>query len=126
MSCTKDVFIAEAVRPVVVVQECDTVVVVAPAAQGPAGVGGADISAELDNQLTTGFDGGLYVPSHRKTFEQSVPLEVWTVPHNLEAFPSATVVDHLGSEITADVTYVDENIIQVTFSVPVAGRVFLN
>lgn len=30
-------------------------------AQGPAGASGADISADPDNRLTTGTDGGLYV-----------------------------------------------------------------
>ncbi len=121
-----EVQILEQARTRIIAEHEETVVVVAPAGQGPAGIGGADISEEPDNQLTTGFDGGLYVPAHRKVHVQTVPLEVWTVPHNLGGFPSATVVDHLGSKVQADVTYVDENIIQVTFSVPSVGRVFVN
>jgi hypothetical protein len=61
MSCSKDVVISEAVRPVIVVQDCDYIIVVAPAAQGPAGTSGADISSDSDNRLTTGTDGGLFV-----------------------------------------------------------------
>jgi hypothetical protein len=42
--------------PVVVV-----VTVSAVGIQGPPGTGGADISSDLNNGLTTGSDGGLFV-----------------------------------------------------------------
>ena len=61
MSCSKDVFISDAIRPVIVVQDCENIIVVAPAQQGPAGTSGADISSDPENRLTTGSDGGLYV-----------------------------------------------------------------
>lgn len=62
------------------------------------------------------------------TFEwtQDIPLAVWTVPHNLGRFPSVTVVDHLGNRVEPDVTYIDQNIVQITHGRPEIGKAFFN
>ncbi|WP_213881184.1 hypothetical protein [Pseudomonas sp. dw_358] len=57
---------------------------------------------------------------------QSIPLLVWTVPHNLGRFVSATVVNALGNKVEPDVKYVDSNIIQITFGTAFAGFAYLN
>lgn len=62
----------------------------------------------------------------RFTWNQTVPLNTWTVPHNLNAFPSVTVVDTLGDRVGVDVHYVDANIVQISFGSPQIGRAFLN
>jgi len=62
------------------------------------------------------------------TFEwtQDIPLAVWTVPHNRGRFPSVTVVDHLGNRVEPDVTYIDQNIVQITHGRPEIGRAYFN
>lgn len=97
-----------------IANECDSLIqevvrleVVEVAIQGPPGPGG-------------GGGGSTY------THIQSTPLATWTVAHNLNRFPSITVVDNLGNQIYPDVRYIDNDIIQVTHSVPLTGRAYCN
>lgn len=60
------------------------------------------------------------------TWTQSIPLSVWTIPHNLDKFPSASIVDNLGNLVYSDVIYVDRNIIQVIHGAPFSGCAYLN
>lgn len=55
-------------------------------------------------------------------YPQPSPLATWSITHNLGEYPNVTVVDQLGEEMFADITHVDENEVQIDFSVPVAGR----
>lgn len=57
---------------------------------------------------------------------QSIPLSVWTIPHNLNKFPSVAVVDTLGNLVYSDVSYVDSNTVQVTYGSAFAGKAYLN
>lgn len=60
------------------------------------------------------------------TWTQSIPLSVWTIPHNLNKFPSISVVDNLGNLIYPDVSYVDSNTVQITHGSAFAGLAYLN
>ena len=60
------------------------------------------------------------------TWEQTVPLSVWTIPHNLNRYPAITVVDTQGNVVLADMQYVDANIVQVFTDAPFAGKAYLN
>lgn len=60
------------------------------------------------------------------TWTQSIPLSVWTIPHNLNKFPCVAVVDTLGNVIYPDVSYVDSNIVQITHGSAFAGKAYLN
>lgn len=60
------------------------------------------------------------------TWTQSIPLSVWTIPHNLNKFPSVNVVDTLGNVIYPDVSYVDSNTVQITHGSAFAGKAYLN
>lgn len=60
------------------------------------------------------------------TWAQSIALAVWTIPHNLARYPSVTVVDTTGSVVTPDIAYVDQNTIQITHGLPLAGSAYLN
>ncbi|MDW3716670.1 MULTISPECIES: hypothetical protein [unclassified Pseudomonas] len=59
-------------------------------------------------------------------WDQTIALAVWTVPHNLQRFPSVTVVDHLGNRVEPDVTYIDDNIVQIIHGRPEIGRAYFN
>lgn len=63
-----------------------------------------------------------------KTFvyEWSNPLSTITISHNLNKFPSVTIVDTTGSEIVGDITYVNINTVTITFSAAARGIAYFN
>lgn len=60
------------------------------------------------------------------TWTQSIPLAVWTIPHNLGRYPSITVVDTLNNTVYPDVSYTDNNTVQITHGSAFAGKAYLN
>ena len=59
-------------------------------------------------------------------FTQTVPSATWTVQHNLEKFPSITVVDTGQTVVVGDYTYTDNNNVILEFSAAFAGKAYLN
>ena len=59
-------------------------------------------------------------------FTQNTPLERWVIEHNLDKYPSVTVVSSAGEEIYCDKTYVSINKIVLNFGTPISGTAFLN
>lgn len=51
---------------------------------------------------------------------------VWNVAHNLNRFPTITVVDSANTEVIGDVAYIDSNNVVLTFSAPFSGKAFCN
>lgn len=60
------------------------------------------------------------------TWNQTTPLAIWTIPHNLNKYPSVTVCDTQGSIIYQDVKYLDNNTVQITHGSAFAGKAYLN
>lgn len=81
----------------------------------------SDIPAQLIPTLTVRVGGNVTY-----TWPQTVPLAVWTIPHNMNRYPSVTVVDGLGNRVEPDVKYLDENIVQITHGGALAGLAYLN
>lgn len=79
--------------------------------QGPAGPG-------------AGGPGG----SGDKTYvhPQSIAAAQWVVPHNLDKFPSVTVIDSAGDECDGNIVYNDSNSLTLVFSAAFAGVAYLN
>lgn len=50
----------------------------------------------------------------------------WVIEHNLEKYPSVTVVTSAGTVVIGDVTYSNENIVTVSFKGPFKGKAYLN
>ena len=59
-------------------------------------------------------------------FSQAVPSLQWTVQHNLEKFPSITVIDSGNTVVIGKYTYIDNNNVTLTFSAAFAGKAYLN
>lgn len=59
-------------------------------------------------------------------FSQNVASDLWYVVHNLSKYPSVTVVDSGMNVVIGEVTYMDENTLQIEFTVPFSGRAYLN
>lgn len=75
------------------------------------------------------WNGSAFVPaSALDTYvhEQSVLASVWTVTHDLGKYPSVTTVNASDNEIKGNVVYVSEDELTIEFSVPIAGKAYLN
>lgn len=60
------------------------------------------------------------------THTQASASATWTITHNLNCFPSVTVVDSAGSVVIGEVVYISANVVSVTFIAAFAGKAYLN
>ena len=59
-------------------------------------------------------------------FTQAVASDVWEVNHNLNKFPSVTVVDSANDVVVGDIKYIDKNNVVITFSASFVGKAYFN
>jgi len=59
-------------------------------------------------------------------FEQGLPSMIWEIIHNLEKYPSVTVIDSANTIVEGEVTYIDLNTLNVNFSAGFSGTAYLN
>lgn len=57
---------------------------------------------------------------------QGVASATWNVSHNLDKYPSVTVVLSTGQKGYGDVTYVDENNLTISFAGAESGKAYMN
>lgn len=57
---------------------------------------------------------------------QALAAAVWEIQHNLNKWPSVTVVESTNVVCLPEVEYVNENVIRLTFLAALSGRAFLN
>lgn len=82
-------------------------------------------TSELENDA--GFITEATIPGATTyTHTQTAPAAVWTITHNLDRYPSVSVVDSAGTVVIGDVQYQSKDVIQVAFTAPFAGVAYLN
>ena len=59
-------------------------------------------------------------------FTQVVAAMTWNILHNLNRYPSVTVVDSGGSEIIPTLIYIDSNSVTLSFGAATSGKAYLN
>lgn len=59
-------------------------------------------------------------------FNQNVASDLWIIKHDLNKFPAVSVVDSGNNVVIGEVTYIDENNLQINFSSPFSGSAYLN
>lgn len=59
-------------------------------------------------------------------YKQTTASDVWVIVHNLNKYPSVTVIDSAGEEVIGNVTYDDQNQVTITFSGAFKGSATLN
>ena len=59
-------------------------------------------------------------------FTQGAAATTWNIQHNLGKFPSVSVVNNNDIVINGEVTYIDNNNVQLNFSAGFAGKAYLN
>jgi hypothetical protein len=84
----------------------------------------SSVTVGSDGRITSGSNAGAGGSAYIHT--QSAPASTWTIAHNLNRYPSVTVVDSANSVVIGNVTYLDTNNLVVTFSAPFSGYAYLN
>ncbi len=59
-------------------------------------------------------------------FSQEVVSRVWEVEHNLNKYPSVTIVDAGGNILYTEVEYIDKNNLEVRFEASTSGKAYMN
>ena len=59
-------------------------------------------------------------------FTQNNPAVTWTITHDLDKFPSVSVVDSANEIVYGEVTYTNTNLLTVTFTAAFSGKAYLN
>lgn len=58
-------------------------------------------------------------------YTQPLPSATWVITHNLNCYPSVTVIDSGNSQVEGDVTYDSPNQITIGFSAGFSGKAIL-
>lgn len=74
----------------------------------------------------TGLEEALLNADKTFVFEQGIASDTWNITHNLNKYPSVTVVDSAGNEVIAEVVYTDTNNCVVTMTAAFKGKAYLN
>ena len=72
---------------------------------------GAPVSAGIDKDMV---------------YRQNTPQSEWNINHDLDKFPSVTIVDSANEVVIGEVQYIDENNLTIKFSGAFSGKAFLN
>lgn len=59
-------------------------------------------------------------------YTQSTASDVWEITHNLNKYPSVTIIDSSGNEVIGDVEYNSINQVTLTFAGAFKGTATLN
>lgn len=84
------------------------------------------ITAPSPNTITAAATSAVGPTHSTYTHTQSSASATWTINHNLNCFPSVTVVDSAGSVVIGDVSYTNANTLVVTFVAAFGGKAYLN
>lgn len=60
------------------------------------------------------------------THNQVASTEEWDISHNLNKFPSVSIVDSAGSLVMGDIVYINENRLKIKFTSAFSGKAYLN
>lgn len=59
-------------------------------------------------------------------YSQVVATKTWDIEHNLNKYPSVSVVDSGNNVVVGEVTYIDKNNVRVNFNAAFSGNAYLN
>lgn len=60
------------------------------------------------------------------THIQITPSSEWVIKHNLNKYPSISIVDSGGNIVIGDISYMDMNEARITFTTEFSGKAYLN
>lgn len=59
-------------------------------------------------------------------YTQAVADSVWEIQHNLNKYPSITIVDSADNVVIGDIVYIDMNNVRITFAASFSGKAYFN
>lgn len=59
-------------------------------------------------------------------FDMAIASDLWTIEHNLDKYPSVSVVDSGGNIVCGIVHYIDKNSLTIEFNGAFTGKAYLN
>lgn len=62
----------------------------------------------------------------RYIFNQAMPSSQWVITHNLNCYPSVTIVNTAGDTVLGNVKYIDSNTVRLDFAAPFSGNCYVN
>lgn len=73
-------------------------------------------------------DGGTVSVSYVDTYThtQSSPSSTWTITHNMNKYPSVTIVDSAGTTVDGSVDYISLNAVTINFCGAFSGKAYFN
>ena len=89
----------------------------------------ANVGGNGNLELNKFYDFAVFTLSlPDKTFEftQGQPATTWNIQHDLNKFPSVSVINNNNVVINGEVTYIDKNNVQINFSAGFSGKAYLN
>lgn len=89
------------------------------ASNGVLAIDGYYIFSEFINPASDAADKNF-------VFNQVTPANPWVIAHNLNKFPSCTMVLSTGQQGFGDVTFIDENNLTITFAGAESGKAYIN
>lgn len=88
---------------------------------------GGNIEGTIESEEINGtLDYGTIDYDKNYVHRQSVASEVWNIQHNLNKYPSVSVIDSSNREVFGNVEYIDLNNVRITFSGAFSGKATLN
>ena len=89
-----------------------------------------DVTADNENRtITLTYRDNLSIQDSYKfshIHNQTVSSSTWNITHNLNKYPSVSVVDSSNEEVIGEVQHINPNSLTVKFSAPFSGKAFLN
>jgi hypothetical protein len=59
-------------------------------------------------------------------YTQAVAAVLWIIQHDLNKYPSVSVVNDDNTQVFGEVEYIDENNLTITFTAPFSGKAYMN
>lgn len=59
-------------------------------------------------------------------YEQIKASKTWNIHHTLDKYPSISIVDSSGNQVTGSPNYIDKNNVAIEFTSEFSGRAYLN
>jgi len=85
------------------------------------------INNDLSNQIANlETETNSFISDKNFVYTQNIPSSTWTILHNLNKYPSVSVVDSANTVVEGGITYVDLNTLTISFSAQFTGTAYLN
>lgn len=59
-------------------------------------------------------------------YTQSTASSIWVIVHNMNKYPSVSIIDSANNQVYGDIEYIDQNSLKIIFSAAFSGKAALN